>query len=1029
VSQVKNHVTGVQYWRSLEQLADTPEIRDLVAKEFPGYDADSITKGSRRGFLKFMGAAMALSGLTLTGCRRWPKEQLAPFSSNPEGRIPGVPEEYATAWEIGGVGEGLLVKSFDGRPIKVEGNQLHPFAVVSGGRYGASSKFAQASLLDMYDPQRSTAVSQVAGGSMTASTWDAFVAAIRQAIQANPAGFAVLSEATGSPSALDMRQRLTKAIPQAKWYEYEAVSRDNELEGSRLAFGQPVRTRLYLNKADVVVLLDADVLGEHPAHIRYASDWASKRRSADAGQMSRVYLVESTFSTTGSVADVRLGATPDRVYAVARAIAAGLGVAGVGQEQLSAAEQKFVAGAIADLQKAGKAGVMTAGDHASPAAHAIAHAVNAKIGAVGNTVTLHADPAGNRPTHANAIAELAKAINGGQVATLLIIGGNPAYDAPADVDFKAALAKVGFSAHLSLYPDETSVACKWHLPRAHYLECWGDARAWDGTASIAQPLIEPLFGGKSVIEVLALVAGDQVTAGEQIVRRTWSQALADEKAWRKALHDGVIANSAFPAVQATVKGGNFPAVVPTPADSYTVRISADPKAYDGRFANNGWMQETPDGLTKLVWDNAAVISLKDAKALGVEHGGMLKLDMPDNRSIELPAFLLPGQPSGVIGVTLGYGRTHAGPVGNEVGFNTYSIVTTASGPVITGAKVSKTGKAYTLVTTQEHHIMETIAQGAVDVRVGAKAGESGKLIREAFFSNYRDNKNTFAKSHGVPLQLFEPPIVQNNTHAWGMSIDMNSCTGCGACLVACVAENNIPVVGKEESKRHREMNWIRIDRYFKGDPESDDVAVVHQPMMCQHCENAPCEQVCPVAATVHDTEGLNTMVYNRCIGTRYCSNNCPYKVRRFNYFDYHHKSPASKWGMPWPGMPDEQQNDIEKVKRLVYNPDVTVRMRGVMEKCTYCVQRIHGATISKRAAGGDVKDGDILTACQQACATEAIVFGNYNEHDSAVSKLRENPRSYQVLEELNTRTRTRYLAKLRNPSDGAGHQTAEPHGA
>jgi molybdopterin-containing oxidoreductase family iron-sulfur binding subunit len=965
---------------------------------------------------------MALAGLTLTGCRRWPKEELAPFASNPAGYTPGVAEYYATAWDLGGVGQGLLVRSFDGRPIKIEGNPAHPMCAVANGRYGASTNLAQATLLDMYDPQRNTGVGQYNGKDVTAGTWDAFVAGILGAIQANPAGFAVLSEATSSPSVLDMRQRLTKAFPQVKWYEYEPVSRDNELEGGRQAFGQAVRPVLHLDKADVVLSLDADVLGMHPACLRYGADWAQKRRTADDGQMSRVYMVESTYSTTGSVADVRLGATPARVYAVARAIAAGLGVAGVQADQLSPAEEKFVTAAVADLKKAGKSAVVTAGGHASVAAHALAHAINAKLGAAGNTVTYHADPAGDRPAHMKAIADLANAMNGGQVATLLILGGNPVYDAPADVNFKAALAKVGYSAHLSLYADETSQACKWHLPRAHYLEAWGDARGWDGTASTAQPLIEPLFGGKSVIEVLALIANDEVKAGEKIVRRTWSKQLATDLDWRRALEQGVIPNTAFPAIQPAVRNVNFPAAEAAPAaGTFVVRVDANPTIYDGRFANNGWLQETPDPMSKLVWDNAAMISIKDAKALGIEHGDMIKIDA-NGQSLEIAAYLMPGQPQGVLTVTLGYGRTAAGPIGNDLGFNTYALVTTGAPMVIDGAKVAKIGKTYLLVTTQEHNILEPIAQGAMDVRLGSKPGQSGKIIRDAFFSEYKSNKGMFRGERTVPLQLFEPPIVMSDTHAWGMSIDMNTCTGCGNCVVACQAENNIPVVGKVESNRHREMNWIRVDRYFKGDPESDEVGVVHQVMLCQHCENAPCESVCPVAATVHDSEGLNTMVYNRCIGTRYCQNNCPYKVRRFNYFDFHAKNPRDKWGTPWPGMPDEQQNDPEQinlVKRMVFNPDVTVRMRGVMEKCTYCVQRIHGETISKRAAGSDVKDGDILTACQQACPTQAIVFGNLNEADSAVSKLRENPRSYQVLDDLNTRPRTRYLAKLRNPSDDA----------
>ncbi len=1061
MSQIEHHQTGVTYWRSLEQAEQAPEVRSLIEQEFPSYDPSGMLNGksSRRKLLKVMGASMALAGLTLTGCRRWPKEKLAPYTTSTENHVPGEREYYATALELGGVAQGLLVTSFGGRPIKVEGNPSHPMAWSVKGKQGSSDAFAQASLLNMYDPERSREVVDRTGAEPKESDWTKFTAIagdIFGKVKGTGGRIAVLSEATSSPSAMDMKKRFLAAFPQAKWHEYEALSRDNELEGSRMAFGKSLRTRLNLEKAKVVISLDEDVLFSHPARTRYAADWAEMRRKGDKGEMNRVYIAESTFSVTGTVADVRLPVNPARLENIARAIALQVEVANVsGGEDLDKnnGEDRFVHSAVADLLKSKGASVVIVGQSASPVVHALAHAINAKIGAIGTTVTLIEDPAGDRPTHLAAITELTKAINEKKVDALLILGGNPVYDAPADLDFGKALASVPASIHLSHYNDETSRACKWHLPRAHYLEAWGDAKAWDGSVGLCQPLIEPLFGGKTPIEVLALVSGDAVAAGavmagavmggEQIVRRTWKEQYIKggdfEKEYRKTMEAGVLENSASPAVTAANTATSYPAT-PAPAAGFFVRFTLDSHAYDGRFANNAWLQETHDPITKLVWDNAAILSKKDADTLGVKQGDIIRID-GNGRGLEIAAFVQPGQPVGVVTLPLGYGRTEAGSIGNKLGFNTYHLRTTAGMYSISGAKVSKTSNPnYTLATTMEHHILDDFAmKNALDKRIGAK-GETGMIVRESTLEQYnKDPRAPHKKQHGGghSLQLFNHPSKFNTPNAWGMTVDLNTCIGCNACVVACQAENNVPVVGKEQVLYHREMGWLRIDRYFKADTATYEKAgddpnpqVVHQPMMCVHCENAPCEQVCPVAATMHDTEGLNTMIYNRCIGTRYCSNNCPYKVRRFNYFDWQSKAPTTGWPDPYVNFPDKQQLDqIDKIKAMVFNPDVSVRMRGVMEKCTYCTQRLAAAKITHRneafkegkpQGGGELlTDGSVITACQQACPTQAITFGNLNDPNAQVVRLQKNPRAYDVLGELNTMPRTKFLAKLRNPAEGA----------
>ncbi|MCC7409591.1 MAG: TAT-variant-translocated molybdopterin oxidoreductase [Phycisphaeraceae bacterium] len=1028
---LSEQLRGRSYWRSLEQLADSPELAASMEREFPGYEPGDLLSMSRRGFMKIMAASMALAGLTLSGCRRWPQSQVRPFAYRPEGTLPGVPNYYATMMELGGVATGLLAKSYDGRPIKIEGNNLHPYSL------GAADGFAQASVLNLYDPDRSRAVlEKQQGGKNQLRDWDAFLRYVDAHFptlrSAGGKGLAVLTQAASGPTFQRLRQAFLNTFPAATWHVWEPINLDNAVAGSTLAFGQQLRTHYDLSKAHAIACFDADPLGSHPAHQRHARDWATLRRSADQGKMSRLYAVEANLTITGGVADHRLAVRPSRVAAILAAVAAELGVIEHGPT-LTSDQQLFARTLAEDLKAHAKASAVIVGPAQPAEVHALAHAVNQALGNIGTTVNFTAEPLAVEGGHAGSIKALADAIGGGGVSTLVILGGNPAYDAPVDLNFAELLAKVEHTIHLSDYYNETSLLCRWHLPEAHYLEAWGDGRAWDGAVSTQQPLILPLFGGKSAIELLAILAGNANPQGLDLVRETFRGLVQGdfETAWRLTLEMGVLPTSALPAVPVDKARPVQlpPANEPVPPDGPMEAVFvADASMYDGRFANNGWLQEMPDPLSKLTWDNAALIAKADADRLGLPtSGGMVRLEVA-GRSLDIATFILPGVAPGSMVLPLGYGRSAAGNVGDKVGFNTYTLRTLPALSTAT-VKVTKIDGAYKLAATQEHHLIDPVGTWGRDERLG-KPGRSGHVIREASFAEDQHDKQIFHRDeHGsVKVQLWESPSKFNDPHAWGMAIDLTSCLGCNACAVACQAENNVPVVGKEQVANNREMHWLRVDRYFKGAADDVSPEVVHMPMFCLHCENAPCESVCPVAATVHDAEGLNTMVYNRCIGTRYCSNNCPYKVRHFNYFDFHASDPRGT-PQPYLDIPDTQQRTaIDQIRQMVYNPDVTVRMRGVMEKCTYCVQRISAAKIHAKVDFADgkrqselVQDGEVVTACQSACPTEAIVFGNLNDPHSRVSRLHANGRAYGMLDEpLNTRPRTKHLAIVRNPATPAG---------
>ena len=1040
--------TGRTYWQSFEHLADSPAVREVIDKEFANYDPESVRSLPRRSFLKYVGASMALAGVGLAGCRRWPEEVIAPYAHKPVEHTPGVPDFYATSWELGGVGSGLLIESFDGRPIKIEGNPSHPANVTRSGQWASADAYAQAQPLTLYDPERSRSVVDRTGGAAVPRTTEWFKENVLPSlIAARGEMFAVLCEATSSPTVERLKAEFEQAKPGAKWYTWEPLD-----------YGTGDARPVYkLDRALAVVSLDEDYLGGHPNHTRYAADWSVLRASADLDgtpRMSACHTAECRYSLTGASGDTRLPIRPSRLPYLAEALAVAVGAGGDEAVELTPREAAFVVSAAADLTAHRGASLVCAGDHLPANVRAAALRINEHLGNVGTTIDYVADPT----VRGDGVADLARRIAAdNDVGTLLILGGNPAYDAPAELGFDGLIRRVPLSVHLSPYQDETSLAATYHVPRAHFLEHWGDTRSWDGTIAPIQPAILPLYGGLSVIEMLALVAGLETADGLALVKQTFAGLMGLEptgvpndpfdKAFRKVLHEGVLPDSRLPAVAPRVDVGRVGGG-PAEGPGFELVFTADPSVYDGRFANNGWLQELPDPLTKLTWDNAAMLNVEDAELLGVNTHDVVTITVGE-LSLNVAAYVMPGQPRGVIGLPLGYGRraggilaVASGEAGEGGGFDTYRLRTTGTLFTAAGAAAVRQGQRYVLAMTQNHHLIDDVGFKGREKRTGTK-GEPGKIVRESTLNEHlayaalhpgeahhgpdigghHDAHPAHKDQHGaISLQIFQPPREYNYPHAWGMTIDMNTCIGCSACVVACQSENNIPVVGKASVMNNREMHWLRVDRYFKASGESvsdkkrdENPDVAWQPMMCVHCENAPCEQVCPVAATVHDTEGLNTMVYNRCIGTRYCSNNCPYKVRRFNYLDWHYK--PAKGGTitaTYPGLPDQQQLEIDEIKRMVFNPDVTVRMRGVMEKCTYCTQRIQQKTIWRKNRDELIEDGDIKTACQQACPTEAIVFGNLNDDDARVTRQQRGPRAYGVLDELNTRPRTKYLAKLRN---------------
>ncbi len=1005
------------YWRSLAQLEERPESRAFIEREFPEGASELLEGVTRRDMIMLLGASLSLAGLA--GCRR-PVEEIVPFVTAPEEMVPGIPRYYATTMPFRRSAYGLIVESHEGRPTKIEGNPSHPSTL------GASSSRVQASVLGLYDPDRSQAV-RLKGEP---KSWNDFVTAWGQLSQAHAAdggaSLAVLSESFSSPTLARLASELRARYPRVQWATYDAVSDENRLAGLRYATGRDLDLMLRLDRASVILALDADPLLTDPEMIRHARGFAAGRRAGTSGGvMNRLYAVEGVYSLTGAMADHRLRLESRQIAPFLAALAARLappeaGAASLGVGSVPGVDSRWIDALAKDLLANRGTGLIVAGERQPAAVHAAVCALNTYLGNTGRTVSYYETKDAALPS-VSSLTSLVSAIQAGAIKTLVVLGGNPVFDAPADLDFVSAMAKVPQSIALGHTVDETSVKATWHIPRAHYLESWGDARAVGGMLSVVQPLILPLFGGRTTVEVLGLMAGGQDRPGYDIVRETWKPILGEaefDRKWNRVLHDGFLAGSELPEVVPTLiaqplaelaraigGGGGATSSQTAPGSVSDLEVIFLPSSslHDGRFANDGWLQELPDPLTKLTWDNPALVSPKTAESLGLANEDWVRLDYA-GRSLELPVFILPGMSDGVVALTLGYGRLHAGRIGSGVGFDAFTVRSSKAPGFDSGVRLTKLSRTYPLAATQEHGSME----GRPIIRESTLAelrSEQASRLAPAESAHAGDSAQA-PKKGGVPgaLGVFQEEThhvslwkehTYNQGHQWGMTIDLNTCIGCNACMVACQSENNVPVVGKLQVAKGREMHWIRVDRYFSGDP-SGSPEVVFQPVPCMHCEDAPCEQVCPVAATVHDGEGLNVMVYNRCIGTRYCSNNCPYKVRRFNFFNF--------------------TKDTPDILKLAMNPDVTVRARGVMEKCTYCTQRINRVKIDAKLAGRTVRDGDVKTACQQACPTSAIEFGDLRDASSQVVKAKADPRNYALLGELNTKPRTTYLAKVRNPN-------------
>jgi len=975
--------SGPQYWRSLEELAQTDGFFEMVHREFPRQASVWPEGTSRRDFMKLMTASMALAGLS--ACVKQPIEPIVPYVRQPEPIVLGIPLYFASAMPFAGYATPVLVESHEGRPTKVEGNPDHPAGV-------GSDVFAQASILDMYDPDRSQSVTYT--GNIR--SWSDYATAIagplnsQNAVQG--AGFRILTRTVSSPTLAAQLSAVLAAYPQAKWVQYDPLNRDNMRAGAHMAFGQYVETRYALDKADVILSLDGDFLSSgYPGFLLYARQFASQRSPDLKEKMSRFYMVESSPTNTGGKADHRLPVRASEVEQVARAIAAGLGV---GSGTAKPGQQKFVAALVKDLEAHKGTAVVIAGDHQPPAVHALAHAMNAALGAVGNTV-IYTDPVEAKPEdQTTALEELVDDMNGGKVDLLLIVGGNPVYDAPADFKFGEALGKVQLRVQHSVFQNETTDFVHWHINATHYLEQWGDGRSIDGTATLTQPLIAPLYDGKSEYEFIEAITGSSDTTGYEIVRKYWQGKMSGdfEPSWRKALHDGFVAGTAYPTKAVSAKG-SVPAANAGSTGALEVMFRRDPTIYDGTFSNNAWLQETPKPMTQICWDNAVQISVKTAEKLGLKTEDIVELDV-NGQKVRGGVWRTPGHPDDAVTVFFGYGRTKSGRVGTNIGFNAYPL-RTSDAQYFAAGKIRKVGDGYGFANPQG---WQYIDQSGIP---GAENMSDRHIVRKATLEDFIKRPD-FAREEGeAPSPEFTlykdihgGPLYQYTEAKWGMAIDMNSCVGCKTCVVACQAENNIPVVGKEQVMRGRHMNWLRVDVYYEGATENP--SAYYQPIPCQQCENAPCEVVCPVGATVHSTEGLNDMVYNRCVGTRYCSNNCPYKVRRFNFLLW------QDWETPQ--------------YKMMRNPEVSVRSRGVMEKCTYCIQRITHGRIAAERENRKLRDGEVITACQQACPAGAITFGDLNDPESRVSKLRADGRNYGLLEDLNTRPRTTYMAVVQNPN-------------
>ncbi len=1016
--------TGRRFWKNLDELAATDEFNELMQQEFPrqAMQGEWVDPVSRRGFLKVMGASMALAGLA--GCTKQPDEPIYPYVKQPEDLVLGKPMFFATAHPFPTGAIPVLVKSDAFRPIKIEGNPDHPMSK------GKSDAITQGTLLDLYDPDRSHEVKQRGQTSEFGLFQQQLFAAVKQSEGGQ--GIYFLSETITSPTLAGQWLQVQKAYPQAKLIQWDPVNQDSSRAASKAAFGSYTDAQYKLENADVILSLDADFLGgiAHPGFLPMSAAYAERHRfnAEEADKpMNRMYVVESMPTVTGFKAEHRLALKPSEVALFAQVLAGGTA------PSLSNPDAgRFMQALMHDLQASGGKCVVIPGEQASPLVHAAAYHLNQQLGAVGKTV-VYTETVNPLPSEQMAdLKLLVDQMNAGKVQWLVMLGTNPVYNAPADLEFADAMGRVPFTAHLGTHLDETGIIATWHINKAHYLESWSDARAYDGTVTVIQPMIDPLYNGRSAHDILqGLLANPSDTAYDAVLANARTYIKGDvEAGWRKVLHDGFVDGTAFAPKAGGPGAGAFAASTPQAAgNGLEISFKNDPSLFDGRYANVGWLQELPKQVTSMSWDNAALMSLTTLERLKIAENEAVELEM-NGRKVIAPVLAVPGHPDDTVTVYLGHGRSEAGRVGSGVGFNAYTLRTSDAPLMASSLKVTRGKGTYDLCVTKVHSIEHrgAYAQHDLEKPLSNKQGTYSlpgheamerAIIRYATVAEARTKPDYAHEGASETLvnKVGYAPLGETPKHEdslsgdkwsydhkdvsskaiqnkWGMAIDLNSCVGCNACIVACYAENNIAVVGREQVKIGRNMQWIRIDTYFEGDLSAPKAHF--QPMACQHCENAGCELVCPVGATVHTPEGLNTMVYNRCVGTRYCSNNCAYKVRRFNFLLY-------------------SDYETESLK-LMRNPEVTVRSRGVMEKCTYCVQRIEAAKLWADRENRAVADGEIVTACQQACPTNAITFGNINDPKSKVAAAKKQERDYPVLADLNYKPRTTYTAGVINPN-------------
>jgi molybdopterin-containing oxidoreductase family iron-sulfur binding subunit len=965
-------------WRSLEELEDelenNPSFQEKLEQEFPAgasFWNELDNPLSRRSFLQLMGASVALAGIT--ACTKMPPEKIIPYVVAPENLVPGLPQTYASTLTFSGYAKGVWIQSHEGRPTKIEGNPLHPASL------GTSDLFMQAELLQLYDPERSKSVLHLG----EVSTWDSFLSQMQREFsnwESNAgAGVRILTETVTSPTLLADIDAFLKRYPNAQWHSYDPAHRDSLYEATLQSFGRELQPVYDFSKPAVVLSLDSDFLGPGPAQQAYARGFMSRR--GPGGISNRLYVIESTLTLTGAKADHRMAARAGQLPSLALALAHEIGLPGLPKANgLSTDQQSWIREAAKDLRSHAGASLVVAGERQSPALQSIAFAINDHLKNFGSSLSWIVPPAPESTHQLRSLNALTQDMAQGKVTALLILSANPVYQAPGSLSFGDALKKVPLRIRSGLYHDETSYLCHWHLPESHPLEAWGDARAFDGTVSFQQPLISPLYDTRSGSEIFSLLLNQPGRTGYQALKQFWAGRL-DGVSFESCIHDGILKGSASPHVQTKLsprwKEPISNALAQNSQNQLEAVIRPDPTVWDGRYTNNAWLQELPKPLLQLTWDNAVLISPETALRLQLSDEDEVELSA-EGKSIRGAILRVPGHPNDTLTLTLGYGRNRAGRVGNDRGYNAYEIQNHQSPYYLPKLTLKKTGHKYPLATIHDH---QTMAGREIVVRADLTEFQTQgeKIVPE--------------KSRHVNHPSLIPEYSYNE-NAWAMVINLTTCIGCKACTIACQAENNIPVVGKEQVRNGREMHWIRVDRYFEGKPSTP--RIYFQPVPCMHCEKAPCEYVCPTAATVHSSDGLNQMVYNRCVGTRYCSNNCPYKVRRFNFFQY--------------------ADTKSKSLQLMYNPDVTVRSRGVMEKCTYCIQRIQEVRITAEKENRPIRDGEIVTACSQACPTEAIVFGDKNDKNSRVAKLRENKAHYFLLAELGTQPRTTYLASIRNPN-------------